>query len=166
MPLADDPALQDQVPPPATCPRCRHGEPHRRSAPTRADGPPGCEPCTGCDRVRARLRIPTSFRMAHLLLLAEARAVGDLLGTDVVSLQEVGARVAAELGRQDLLGDRVEARWGDVGWLVHDLEDWDLMVLHRALARPLTARSRGEHPVVAGVSLSRRGETVLRLLAR
>ncbi|NYE38123.1 hypothetical protein F4692_003268 [Nocardioides cavernae] len=149
---------------PQRCPRCGHGEPHLRSTPTRADDAYGCEACAGCDRTRSRLRIPTSFRLAHLLLLRQVDGVAAHLGVEVVSLQEVAGEYAARLRRDDLLGEGVGPCWGDVGWLVHDLEDWDLLDLHRALARPLTARSRGAHPVVAGVSLSQRGATVVRLL--
>lgn len=148
------------------CGRCGHDEPHRRSTPTRADDAWGCEACEGCDRTRSRLRIPTSFRLAHLLLLAEVGAVADRLHVDVVSLQEASAGFSARLRDDGLLAPGVRSCWGDVGWLAHDLEDWDLLHLHRALALPLTARSRGAHPVVAGVSLSQRGETAVRLLHR
>lgn len=148
----------------SACTRCGHGEPHRPTAPTRADGPFGCEPCGGCDRLRSRLHLPTSFRLAHLLLLREIADVAVRLGEDVVSLQEAGAGFSGHLRSGRLLPDVVRPCWSDVVWLAHDLEDWELVDLHRTHARLLTARSRREHPVVAGVSVSPRGETVLRLL--
>jgi hypothetical protein len=147
-----------------TCSRCGHPGPHRPTAPARADGPFGCEPCSGCDRLRSRLRIPTAFRLAHLLLLRETASLAAGPDEDVVSLQEVAAGLTERLRSNRMLAAGVRPCWGDTVWLVHDLEDWDLVLLHRVLAQPLTARSRREHPVVAGVSLTQRGAAVVRIL--
>jgi hypothetical protein len=147
-----------------SCPQCGHAEEHAVSMSGRADGPVGCDRCAACDRRRVLLHLPTSFRRAHLLLLCETKEIADHLATDVVSLQEASGRLSALVATMGLLADGVPTYWADAGWLVRDLEDWGLLVLHHALARPLTARSRGDRPVVAGISLSQEGHTVARIL--
>lgn len=111
--------------------------------------------------------MPAVFRLVHLLLLEEVDRRGP-----VVALQDLSAALADSLRRAGLVDphvvdpDGVEAaaaaRWSDVVWLTHDLEDWALVELHRTIAPVLGRPSAGGLPVVAGVSLTATGDALLR----
>jgi hypothetical protein len=100
--------------------------------------------------------VPTSFRLVHLLLLEEVGRRGP-----VVALQDLSAPLAGRLQQAGLVDAAPAARWSDVVWLAHDMEDWALVDLHRVPSIVLGA-APGPHPVAAGISLSPTGEALLR----
>jgi NADH dehydrogenase len=125
--------------------------------PRRADAP-AMDAARGADA--AELGLPGVFRLAHLVALRAVRVAADAGPAEVLAAE---TRFVELLDREDV-GDEGPARWRDLGWLLHDLEDWDLVELHRSVATPASPGPPGVEQHVAAISLTDRGAEVVSVL--